>query len=75
LTHPHKVFALRPASTDRAAITAALELSSEDNFRLNVLLANRPKAIRIDESKLVVYGLSDKGEAKVVLNPSGRPEQ
>ena len=52
-----------------------MELSSEDNFRLNVLLANRPKAIRIDESKLVVYGLSDKGEAKVVLNPSGRPEQ
>jgi hypothetical protein len=52
-----------------------LELSSEDNFRLNVLLANKPKAIRIDESRLIVYGLSDKGEAKVTLNPSGRPEQ
>ncbi len=52
-----------------------MELSSEDTFRLNVLLATRPTAIRIDESRLIVYGLSDKGEAKVTLNPSGRPEQ
>jgi hypothetical protein len=52
-----------------------LELSSEDNFRLNVLLANKPLAIRIDESKLIVYGLSARGEAKVPLNPTGRPEQ
>ena len=52
-----------------------MELASEDNFRLNVLLANKPQAIRIDESKLIVYGLSEKGEAKVQLNPSGRPEQ
>ncbi|MCF7982941.1 MAG: sulfur reduction protein DsrS [Thiohalocapsa sp.] len=52
-----------------------MELSSEDNFRLNVLLANKPHAIRIDESKLIVYGLSDKGEAKIVLNPTGRAEQ
>jgi hypothetical protein len=51
------------------------ELASEDNFRLNVLLANKPQAIRIDESRMVVYGLSEKGEAKVSLNPSGRPEQ
>jgi hypothetical protein len=51
------------------------ELADEDNFRLNVLLANRPQAIRIDESKMIVYGLSDQGEAKVPLNPSGRPEQ
>ena len=52
-----------------------MELASEDNFRLNVLLANKPKAIRIDESKLIVYGLSDKGEAKVELTATGRPEQ
>ena len=52
-----------------------MELSSEDNFRLNVLLANKPKAIRIDESRLIVYGLSDKGEAKVTLNPTGRAER
>ncbi len=52
-----------------------MDLASEDNFRLNVLLASKPKAIRIDESKLIVYGLTDKGEARVDLNPSGRPEQ
>jgi hypothetical protein len=51
-----------------------MELSSEDSFRLNVLLANRPQAIRIDESRMIVYGLSEKGEAKVPLNPIGRPE-
>jgi len=51
-----------------------MELSSEDSFRLNVLLANRPQAIRIDESRMIVYGLSEKGEAKVPLNPVGRAE-
>jgi hypothetical protein len=51
-----------------------LELSSEDNLRLNVLLANKPQAIRIDESKLIVSGLSDKGEFSVNLHPTGRPE-
>lgn len=50
------------------------ELSSEDSFRLNVLLANKPLAIRIDESRMVVRGLSEKGETKVSLNPDGRPE-
>jgi hypothetical protein len=52
-----------------------MELSSEDSFRLNVLLANRPLAIRIDETRMLVCGLSEKGEAKVPLNPVGRPEQ
>lgn len=51
------------------------ELSSEDSLRLNVLLANKPLAIRIDESRMVVWGLSAKGELKVPLNPRGRPEQ
>jgi len=49
-------------------------LTSEDTFRLNVLLANKPLAIRIDESKMVVRGLSEKGESKVPLHPEGRPE-
>jgi hypothetical protein len=51
-----------------------MELSSEDRLRLNVLLANRPQAIRIDESRLVVYGLLERGEAKVALNVSGRAD-
>jgi hypothetical protein len=52
-----------------------MELSNEDSFRLNVLLANRPLALRIDENRMVVYGLSEKGDAKVPLNPIGRPDQ
>jgi len=49
-------------------------LTSEDTFRLKVLLANKPLAIRIDESKLVVRGLFEKGESKVPLHPERRPE-
>lgn len=51
------------------------ELSSEDTFRLNVLLANKPLAVRVDESKMIVWGLFHKGESKVSLNQNGRPEQ
>ena len=52
-----------------------MELSSEDNLRLNVLLRNKPLAIRIDESSMTLYGLSEKGEAKVQLNPTCRDDQ
>ena len=52
-----------------------MELSSEDNLRLNVLLRNNPLAIRIDESSMTLYGLSEKGEAKVQLNPTCRDDQ
>jgi hypothetical protein len=51
-----------------------LELSSEDTFRLNVLLANQPQAIRIDEGKLILYGLGPRGEATVRLTPNTRPD-
>lgn len=51
-----------------------MDLSSEDSFRLNVLLANKPLAIRIDESRLTVHGLIERGEAKIQLNPTGRVE-
>jgi hypothetical protein len=51
-----------------------MDLSSEDSFRLNVLLANKPLAIRIDESRLTVHGLSARGDAKIQLNPTGRVE-
>ncbi len=52
-----------------------MELSSEDSLRLNVLLANKPQAIRIDESNMTLYGLSDRGEAKIPLNPTCRGDQ
>ncbi len=51
-----------------------MNLSSEDALRLNVLLANNPQAIRIDESSMTLYGLSAKGEAKVSLNPNCRDD-
>lgn len=47
-----------------------MQFSAEDNFRLNVLLANDIQAIRIDESTMTVYGLSARGEAKVQLHPT-----
>ncbi|MDT8387195.1 MAG: sulfur reduction protein DsrS [Thiogranum sp.] len=52
-----------------------MELSAEDSLRLNVLLANSLQAVRIDESSMTVYALSDRGEASVKLNPRGRDDQ
>ncbi len=51
------------------------QLSNEDNLRLNVLLAQKPKAIRINEGTMTVHALTDQGEAKIVLNPTLRDEQ
>lgn len=51
------------------------ELSAEDALRLNVLLANRLQAVRIDESSMTVLALSSRGEASVRLNPRGRDDQ
>lgn len=51
-----------------------MELSNEDSLRVNVLLHQNLHAIRIDESKMVVYGLSDRGEAKIQLNPNCKDE-
>lgn len=51
-----------------------MNLSDEDNLRMNVLLHQDLHAIRIDESKMVVYGLSDKGEATVPLKPNCKDE-
>ncbi|MEJ2308835.1 MAG: sulfur reduction protein DsrS [Gammaproteobacteria bacterium] len=52
-----------------------MELSAEDSLRINVLLANKPQAIRIHESSMTLYGLSDGGEVQVRLNPNCRDEQ
>ncbi len=51
-----------------------MELSAEDALRINVLLASSVKAVRIDESSMTLYALSDKGEARVRLNPNCRDE-
>lgn len=52
-----------------------MELSSEDLLRLNVLLANKPLAIRINESSLVLQALLGEGEATINLSATGRPEK
>jgi hypothetical protein len=52
-----------------------MELSTEDALRLNVLLANPLQALRIDESRMAVSALSERGEATVRLNPTGRHDQ
>jgi len=52
-----------------------VELSSEDSLRLNVLLRQNLKAVRIDDSRMIVYALTNKGEAQVPLNPNCREEK
>ncbi|MGV6815989.1 MAG: hypothetical protein ACWA44_01810 [Thiotrichales bacterium] len=52
-----------------------MQLSNEDNLRLNVLLRQDVKAIRLDDSRLCVHALTERGEAKVVLNPTCREEK
>jgi len=49
-----------------------MPLSNEDSLRLNVLLAQKVRAIRIDEGKLIVYALTQKGDAKIQLNPTSK---
>ena len=56
-------------------IEKRMPLSNEDSLRLNVLLAQKVSAIRIDEGKLILYALTQKGEAKIQLNPTQRNEK
>ena len=51
-----------------------MDLTPEDALRINVLLAGTVEAIRIDESRMTIYALSGKGEARVQLNPNCRDE-
>ncbi len=51
------------------------ELSPEDRLRLEVLLAQDVKAIRLDEAAMTLVALTAKGEARIPLHPTGRPER
>jgi hypothetical protein len=51
-----------------------MDLSAEDALRINVLLAGPIEAVRIDESSMTLFALSEKGEARVKLNPNCRDE-
>ena len=52
-----------------------MDLSDQDKLRLNVLLAQPLQAIRIDESRMELHALSEKGEAKVALHPNSKDEK
>lgn len=54
---------------------APTQLSPEDTLRLNVLLAGAVEAIRIDEGALTLHALTDRGEARLRLNPTCRADQ
>jgi hypothetical protein len=52
------------------------DLSQEDQFRLNVLLAQEIKAIRLDESSMVLYALLGSGdEASMPLHANCRADK
>ncbi len=60
---------------DKFIIDKHMPLSNEDSLRLNVLLAQKVSAIRIDEGKLIVYALTQKGVAKIQLSPTARNDK
>ncbi len=51
-----------------------MDLSTTDSLKLNVMLASKPLAVRIDESTMTVHGLSEQGEIRVALNPNCRDD-
>jgi hypothetical protein len=55
-------------------MATAIELAPEDALRLHVLLAGEVLAVRIDEGKRLLEALTPKGEARISLHPTGRPD-
>lgn len=52
-----------------------MSLSSEDQLRIQVMLHNNPKALRIDENHMVLYAWTPNGEASIPLSPNLPNEQ
>ncbi len=52
-----------------------MTLSSEDQLRIQVMLHNEPKALRIDENQMVLYAWTPNGEASIPLSPNLPNEQ
>ncbi len=52
-----------------------MPLTNEDNLRLNVLLRQNLYALHIDESKMLVSALTERGEAEISLNANCRDEK
>jgi len=51
-----------------------MPLSNQDNLRLNVLCAQQVKAIRINESSMLLTAITDRGEARIELKPDSAHE-
>ena len=51
-----------------------MQLSQTDSLRLNVLLNQQLQAIRIDEGKMILHGLTERGEAKIQLSANCKDE-
>lgn len=51
------------------------ELSAEDLLRLNVLMAQDVKAVRLDEGNLTLHALTSQGEASMPLHPTCREDR
>mgnify|MGYP005858384811 FL=1 len=51
------------------------ELSPEDSFRLQVLLAQDLKAVRLDEGTMTLHALTSEGEASIPLAPTCRADR
>ena len=52
-----------------------MELSPEDALRLNVLLARKPQAVRIDDQRMILHALLGDGEIQIQLNPNCREDR
>lgn len=52
-----------------------MPLCNEDNLRLNVLLRQNLYALRIDESKMFIFALTERGEAQIALSANCRDEK
>lgn len=52
-----------------------MELAPEDNLRLQVLLRQGLQALRIDESRMEIQALTDKGQVTLRLHPTCKDEQ
>lgn len=52
-----------------------MPISSEDQLRIQVMLHNSPKAVRLDDANMTLYALTPDGEASIPLSPNCNNDQ
>jgi hypothetical protein len=55
--------------------TSVIQLANQDNLRINVLLAQKPLVIRINESNMTLYALTARGEVSIKLHSTVKDDQ